>query len=303
MIPDLDLIALDARDPQALNRLRHAAEEIGFLTLSNTGISAAQVHHVIATYRAFFHLPKDEKAEVDMALTGANRGWGRAGSEQVDPTANPDFKQVFDTGFELTQGDPWLGQGLSVYAPNRWPTRPADFKSVITAYYKEACAVAMRLLGAIACAIGADERYFDDAFARPMALLRGNFYPARPDWAGRKDFGIAPHTDYGCLTLLATDGQKGLDVQLRDGTWQAVQAPVGKFVINFGEMLEIWTSGQVRATPHRVIGGAAERLSVPLFFNPSYDTNIAPVTSGEVRFAGDYLERRFSETYLHLQTT
>ena len=130
---------------------------------------------------------------------------------------------------------------------------------------------------------------------------RGNFYPARPAWAGAKDFGIATHTDYGCLTLLATDGAPGLEVRKRGGGWIPLSAPPGEFVINFGEMMDVWTDGLVRATPHRVIGGSNPRLSVPLFFNPSHDTNIAPMGSGKVILARDHLARRFDETYVHLQ--
>ena len=116
-----------------------------------------------------------------------------------------------------------------------------------------------------------------------------------------KDFGIAPHTDYGCLTLLAMDGSPGLEVAMPDGRWQAVAAEPGRFVINFGEMLEFWTEGQAKATRHRVIGGTQERISVPLFFNPAYDTNVAPPGSGRVISAGEHLSRRFNETYLHLR--
>jgi isopenicillin N synthase-like dioxygenase len=72
-------------------------------------------------------------------------------------------------------------------------------------------------------------------------------------------------------------------------------------VINFGEMMEIWTDGLVRATPHRVKGGDAERISVPLFFNPSWDTNVAPMGSDETIPAGEHLSRRFNETYVHLK--
>jgi len=134
-----------------------------------------------------------------------------------------------------------------------------------------------------------------------MALLRGNYYPARPDWAGERDFGIAAHTDYGCLTLLATDGRAGLEVRLRDGSWQPIRAETGEFVVNFGEMLEMWTNGAVKATPHRVVGGLEERISVPLFFNPNYDTNVAPLGSGLVITAGEHLTKRYAETYVHLQ--
>ena len=54
--------------------------------------------------------------------------------------------------------------------------------------------------------------------------------------------------------------------------------------------------------PYRVIGGPQERISVPLFFNPSYDTNVAPPGRDEVILAGTHLTKRFNETYLHLKT-
>jgi len=300
MIPDIDLAAVTTGDAQAQDRLRRAAEETGFLTLSNTAIPRDEVLRVIAAYRAFFALSEAEKRAVDMARTGANRGWGASGAERVDPTANPDYKQVFDCGFTLAENDPLRAAGLAVYAPNQWPEGMPKFRSVIEGYYVRACAVARDLLRGIASAIGADEGYFDARFDRPMALLRGNYYPPRPGWAGDRDFGIGAHTDYGCLTLLATDGVPGLEVQGRDGAWHGVTAEPGRFVVNFGEMLEMWTGGCVRATPHRVIGSERERISIPLFFNPNHDANVAPMGSGEVILAGDHLQRRFDETYLHL---
>jgi len=72
-------------------------------------------------------------------------------------------------------------------------------------------------------------------------------------------------------------------------------------VINFGEMLEMWTEGRVKATPHRVRGSEAERISVPLFYNPRHDANVAPPASGQVIEAGAHLKKRFEETYLHLK--
>ncbi|MEL7127736.1 MAG: 2-oxoglutarate and iron-dependent oxygenase domain-containing protein [Pseudomonadota bacterium] len=298
MIPRLDAAALAAGDRDSLVALGQAATGVGFATVHNTALSAARVTEVIETYRAFFHLPEAAKRDLDMARTGANRGWGAAGSEQVDPEANPDYKQFFDVGFVPAAGHPLADK--TFYAPNLWPADPA-FHRVIAAYYDDACAVALDLLRAIALSIGADADHFAGAFETPMALLRGNFYPARPDWAGAKDFGIATHTDYGCLTLLATDGSPGLEVRKRGGGWIPVSAPPGEFVINFGEMLEFWTAGKVKATPHRVVGGLAERISVPLFFNPTYDTNVAPAGAEQALLAGDHLSARFRETYVHLQ--
>lgn len=303
MIPHIDAQALAAGDPAALSATKRGAEEVGFLTLHNTALSAADVQDTIAAYRAFFKGDAAIKQAVNMNVTGSNRGWGGAGSEQVDPNANPDYKEVFDCGVELPKDDPFAR--LPVYAPNQWPSAPPAFQATIERYFTQARAISLDLLQGISAAIGADPTFFADKFAKPMALLRGNYYPERPSWAGENDFGIAAHTDYGCLTLLATDGQPGLEVQLRDGTWVPVQAAPGTFIINFGEMLEMWTAnlpegGQIRATPHRVIGGAQERISIPLFFNPAFDTNVAPIGAPPIT-AGDHLSKRYQETYTHLQ--
>ena len=294
-IPRLDAAALFAGDAASVAEARRGAMEVGFLTVYNTGIPAARVREVLAAYRAFFEQDQAVKASVDMAKTGSNRGWGGPQSEQVDPNANPDYKEVFDIGFEVQ------GSDLPVHAANLWPAQPEGFRATLEGYYAEARALALQLLAAIAGAVGEDPHWFDGAFSQPMALLRGNYYPARPDWAGDKDFGIAAHSDYGCLTLLATDGVPGLEVLTRTGDWIGVTAEPGEFVINFGEMLEMWSGGKVKATLHRVKGSANERISVPLFFNPDPETNVAPLGTGQVIRAFDHLQRRYDETYVHLQ--
>ena len=263
----------------------------------NTDISREQVENLLAKYREFFMQPDEIKGVVDMAKTNSNRGWGASGAEQVSATANPDYKQVFDCGPELDANDSLLQ--LTYYAPNLWPKLPEQFREQVMSYYQQAVGVALKLLSAIAVSLGENAEYFDKAFDKPMALMRGNYYPERPADATDKDAGIAEHTDYGCLTLLATDGKPGLEVKMRDGSWQSVCVPPGEFIINFGEMLEFWTGGKVVATPHRVIGDKTERLSVPLFFNPRHDVNVAPAESGKVILAGDHLSKRYDETYLH----
>ena len=301
-IPRIDASALiDSDHPEhalACDAAQAGATDVGFLTVHNTKLSAAQVSNVIAAYSAFFHLPASAKQPFDMARTGSNRGWGAPGSEQVNPDANPDYKQVFDCGLSLPEGDPFTA--LPAYAPNLWPDTPPDFAATVQAYYADATSFAGELLVAILNAVGENGAFFADKFTRPMALLRGNFYPERPSDAGEKDFGIATHTDYGCLTLLATDGSPGLEVRRRGGDWTPLSAPPGEFIINFGEMLEMWTAGRIVATPHRVIGGDHERISVPLFFNPNHDANVAPAGAIPIK-AIDHLQRRFNETYVHLQ--
>lgn len=299
MIPKIDAQKLIERDVATMDLLQDGIAHYGFLIIHNTDITQDEMTRVIAQYRAFFQLDLSEKSRVDMAKTRSNRGWGALLSEQVDPNANPDYKEVFDCGFDIDPTDPMAS--LSVYAPNKWPERPEGFATVIGGYYDHAMNVAIEVLRAIADVLGLDTAFFDDKFSKPMALLRGNYYPTRPDWAGDKDFGIAEHSDYGCVTLLGTDGVPGLEAQTISGDWISVNANPGEFIINFGEMLQIWTEGRVRATPHRVRGSNEERISVPLFFNPNYDTNVAPMGADHVVLAGDHLTKRFNETYVHLK--
>ena len=51
-----------------------------------------------------------------------------------------------------------------------------------------------------------------------MATLRLLHYPARPRKAKS---GAGAHTDYGNMTLLATDDVGGLEVRTRSGDWVA----------------------------------------------------------------------------------
>ncbi|MBS8229079.1 isopenicillin N synthase family dioxygenase [Vannielia litorea] len=298
-IPRIDAEALLNGEAGPLEAVRAAALDVGFMVLDNTPFAAERMQQLIETYRAFFHLPDEQKAAVDMAETGSNRGWGGMRSERVDPESNPDLKEVFDCGFEWAEAAD-AGAPERYYAANLWPEAPEGFREEVEGYYREALGFCRRLLGAISEAIGEDRSYFQQKFVHPMALLRANFYPARPAWAGEKDFGIAPHTDYGCLTLLATDGAPGLEVLRRDGEWEPVAAAPGAFVVNFGEMLEMWSGGQVKATLHRVRGGTEERISIPLFFNPEWDADVAPQGAGVPIRAGEHLSKRYDETYLHM---
>ena len=43
-------------------------------------------------------------------------------------------------------------------------------------------------------------------------------------------------------------------------------------------MLELWTHGLYRATPHRVRNqGNGDRLSMPFFFDPNWNTTLEPI--------------------------
>jgi isopenicillin N synthase-like dioxygenase len=65
-------------------------------------------------------------------------------------------------------------------------------------------------------------------------------------------FGAGAHTDYGMLTVLATDEVPGLQIY-QGGHWVDVLPIPGTFIINLGDMLERWTNKEFKSTLHRVI--------------------------------------------------
>jgi isopenicillin N synthase-like dioxygenase len=318
IVPIIDASALFAQDShrheEEQRKLKQALEISGFLLLRDSDISSNLVTDLMSAYKDFFNQSDKLKSTVDMSSSFSNRGWGHAGAERVNVDANADYKEFFDRGIALPEGDPRTS--IRYYAPNLWPDNIPNFKLTLDNYFSIAHHVARQLLAAVAESLGQPSSYFEPAFAdAPMSLLRGLHYPPRPALATDKDFGIAPHTDYGCLTLVVSDGTPGLEVQTSSGEWLAV-TPVrkGDVVVNFGDMLEMWSGGQVKATVHRVRGTSEERLSSAFFFNPTYDTDVSPImgksssnggqqqeyTFKKTVMAGEYLSKRYDDTYVHL---
>jgi len=80
------------------------------------------------------------------------------------------------------------------------------------------------------------------------------------------------------LTILWQDDVGGLEVRTQEG-WLAAPPIPGTFVCNIGDMLDRMSGGRLRSLPHRVGINASgrDRLSIPLFFDPDFDTRIEPV--------------------------
>ena len=85
------------------------------------------------------------------------------------------------------------------------------------------------------------------------------------------------HVDSGLVTLLAQDGVEGLQAQQHGGEWIDVPPADGTLAVNFGRLLEQWTGGRVRATLHRVVSPGRQRFSIPFFYEPAVDAEIAPL--------------------------
>ena len=48
-------------------------------------------------------------------------------------------------------------------------------------------------------------------------------------------------------------------------------------MVIFGKMLEVWTNGEIKATPHRVLNREWQRYSIVMFFGVNDEITIKPL--------------------------
>ena len=66
----------------------------------------------------------------------------------------------------------------------------------------------------------------------------------------------------------------------QSGKWLPAPVRPGEILVNGGDSLVRFTNGRFLSTPHRVVTGLPrDRYSIPLFFNPSFDAVLAPVST------------------------
>ena len=141
------------------------------------------------------------------------------------------------------------------------------------------------------------------SFEIPTIWLRLLYYPPISKNSPSDLYGSAPHTDFGCLTILAQDEIGGLQVQTREGKWIDVPKVKDSFVVNVGDMLSRLTNGVLRSTPHRVINKSGkERFSCPFFFDPHTNATVRPLKgTGKPKFSsinfGEFLREELEVSY------
>ncbi len=84
--------------------------------------------------------------------------------------------------------------------------------------------------------------------------------------------GCETHVDSGVFTVLYQDKKGGFQVQNRKNKkWYDVPFNKNALIVNTGLALEYLSKGKFKATNHRVLWNKTKRMSVPFFFEPSYD--------------------------------
>lgn len=299
-LPVIDIATLASGDAAAQRALAlqigRACREVGFFVITGHGVPDALIEATFAESARLFAQPVERKRDLSIDKLGSNRGYVGLGVEALDEKTAADLKEAFNLI--------WTDRG-GTRPDNAWPALDG-FESVVQRYFDAVFAVASRLHIAFALDLGLPGDFFADKIDRPLATLRLLHYPARAMAAADGQVGAGTHTDYGNVTLLATDGVAGLQVQRRDGGWVDAPALPGAFICNIGDCLMRWTNDVYVSTPHRVRQPEAERYSIAFFLDPNPDAVVSAIPScvpdGESpRYApittGEYLAQRFAATY------
>jgi isopenicillin N synthase-like dioxygenase len=257
---------------QVAEELGKAARAVGFVYVTGGGIDEKLFDGVLDSAKRFFALPHEEKMKVYIGNSKCHRGYVPEG-EEVFASGTKDKKEAYDLSIDLPASDPDYVAGNPLLGPNQWPDMPG-FAAAVDAYYMAVFELGRVLLRGFAMAIGEEPRFFDRYVTKPPSQLRLIHYPL--DTSAEDRPGIGAHTDYECFTLLRSTSP-GLEVMNGAGEWIDAPPVPGAYVVNVGDMMEIWTNGAFVATSHRVRKVSEERYSFPLFFAADYDTVVAPL--------------------------
>lgn len=165
--------------------------------------------------------------------------------------------------------------------PNIWPCPDpipvSQFKTPLLEYHSALSELSFMLMRILASGMkNFDTSVFAEFCREPIASIRLLHYPPHPDTEDTTLVGTGAHTDFGAITLLLQDGNSGLQVLNQEtNEWVGVTPRQDAYVVNVGDMLDVWTNGAYKSTVHRVINtSGAERYSIPFFLDGNPDCTI-----------------------------
>ncbi|PYH91552.1 leucoanthocyanidin dioxygenase [Aspergillus ellipticus CBS 707.79] len=305
-IPRISLRDFDARFDQITAELVDAAENVGFFTICDHGLTIDEIEAMFALAERFFSLPEDIKGTVPWNAN--NVGWEK--KAQIRPsTGQPDTKESYQLQFGENMVGLWMDDK---HIPG--------FKDTSLAFMHRVQEVSERLMRCFARGLGFEGDFFikchDVSRANEQTTFRLLHYYALPEQPDGKTYHRAgAHADWDFLTLLfQKEGQSGLEIcpgrelvtQFGIGDeWTRVEAHTGEIVCNIGDLLMSWSDDRFKSTFHRVKAPSepgdffGDRYSLAYFNQPCKDALIQgplkkyPLLTGE-QFNAQAMKRNFA---------
>ncbi len=296
MVPtsDVSLPIISFTSPTVSDDIRAACLMHGFFQLVDHPIPVSLQERVLSTMQSFFALPTDVK--MSLIRTDDRAGYEAMQSQKLEKGTTPDMKEGFYCGKE---GHVFTG---TKFGDNQWPADPI-YKSVFMEYYNAVYSLSTQLFRVLARSLQLPEDFFEDFLDREVSLARFLHYPPTPRVTTSR--GVGAHTDFGAMTLLWQDLVGGLQIlHPRTNTWIDVDPIPGAYVVNLGDMMQLWTGGMYRSTMHRVVNRSGkERYSIAFFNEGRLDYRVKRIIVGEGVedevgiTVEEHLKKRYKESY------
>jgi len=282
--------------------LGKAFTDVGFVGVTNHGVSKQLILDFYDAAKSFFALPEDIKRHYEIKGLAGQRGYTSFGKEHAKQSELADLKEFFQIGQEVE------GHSDYVYPDNIHVNEKPAFTNLGILLYKEFEKSGGALLSAISEFLDLGAHYFDDKIKNGNSILRAIHYPPitqEPASAIRAE----QHEDINLITLLVGASAGGLQLLDNDNKWQAITPGEDEIVVNVGDMLQRLTNNYLQSTTHRVVNPPREqwhlpRLSIPFFLHPVRKMDLSclencvnnerPLAYDSIE-AGEYLDERLQE--------
>ncbi|KAJ6851443.1 S-norcoclaurine synthase 1-like [Iris pallida] len=250
--------------PEESAKLGLACEEWGFFQLINHGVPTELIENIKMDIVEFFKLPIEEKEAFAQIPDNGYNGYGQAFVKSED--------QKLDWGDLLALDT----LPLKIRKMRFWPTYPPSFRDNLDAYTSKLKEVTNCLLRLLAENLGLEPEIITNNFKNMKQTIRANYYPPCPK--ADKVLGISPHSDATGLTiLLQISDVEGLQIRNK-GVWFPVKPLPGAFIVNVGDLLEIFSNGKYKSIEHRaIVNTEKERITLATFHWPDENCILRPL--------------------------
>ncbi|XP_059279197.1 protein SRG1-like [Lycium ferocissimum] len=267
-IPTIDLknLVLEQTGGPEHQRLHLTCKEWGIFQLVNHGVSSLIMEKLNYEIEEFYRLPPEKKMRYKLRA-GDFEGYGQTAIHSQD-----------QKGLDWADRFFMITNPIQRRKPHLLPQLPPSLRDTLEAYLLELQKLADILVLSIVKTLKITKEEVEEMFEDGMQSVRMTYYPPCPK--PEQVMGFRPHSDATGITILhQVNGVDGLQVK-KDGIWIPVHFLPNAFVVNLGDILEIWSNGLYKSTEHRVtVNSIKERISIAMFFNPKFEAEVGPAAS------------------------
>ena len=274
-IIDIGPLVAGGEARNTVEEMGRACSQVGFFYASNHGVPATLIESLHTEAARFFALPHEKKLRT--MLDPAMRGYLPLNyrSHEDEERGGTNLQEGFWMGPERPPDPAHPYDG-----PNQWPADSVGLKPAMEAYFVALEALAGHLKRGFSMTLDVDLVRLRCHFERDQSRLKLNHYPPQDAPQSLDEIGVLPHSDTGAFTILWQDHNGGLEIENKNEEWVGVPPIPDTFVINLGNVMQMWSFGRFSSTPHRVINrSGGDRYSVPFFVNPGHQAMIEPLVA------------------------